>query len=136
MLYRDQKMVKRIEVLQGEFPLEGRYGVMQEHCARCSEHNVINIKQQVHRISAAVEDKQRGVGLSLNKSQGEEIRGEPAVPSLRHLLQPTERLVEMAYPVRLRGINKPHQLAVIDRLRESTMQKHILHIKLVDGQGT
>jgi hypothetical protein len=43
-VWRPQKMVKRAEVLLGKFPLEGRYGVLQEHCARCGEHNVINIK--------------------------------------------------------------------------------------------
>jgi hypothetical protein len=45
MLYRDpQKVVKRVEVLHSEFPLKSRYGVLQECCARCGEHNVINIK--------------------------------------------------------------------------------------------
>jgi hypothetical protein len=43
-------MVKRAMVLHGEFPLEGKYGVLQEHCARCGEHNVINIKQQIYCI--------------------------------------------------------------------------------------
>jgi hypothetical protein len=32
-------------------------------------------------------------------------------------------------------INKPRWLAAVDCLRESTMQEHILHIKLVDGPG-
>jgi hypothetical protein len=50
-------MVKRVEVLHGEFPFEGRYVVLQELCARCGEHNVINIKQQVYRIGAATEDE-------------------------------------------------------------------------------
>jgi hypothetical protein len=108
MLYGDpQQMVKRAEVLHGEFLLENRYGVLQERCAGCGEHNVINIKQQVYRIDAVMKDEQGGVGLGLNKSQGEEVCGEPAVPSLRRLLQPIERLVEAANPVRLRGINKP-----------------------------
>jgi hypothetical protein len=45
MLYEDpQKVVKRTEVLYGEFPLKSIYGVLQERCARCGEHNVINIK--------------------------------------------------------------------------------------------
>jgi hypothetical protein len=45
MLYRDpQKVVKRAEVLHSEFLLKSRYGVLQECCARCGEHNVINIK--------------------------------------------------------------------------------------------
>jgi hypothetical protein len=62
-------------------------------------------------------DKQGGVRLVLNKSQGEEVRGEPAVPNPRHLLQPVERLVEAADPVRLHRINKPHWLAAVDYLR-------------------
>jgi hypothetical protein len=34
ILYRDpQKMVKTVEILQDEFLLEGRYGVLQECCA-------------------------------------------------------------------------------------------------------
>jgi hypothetical protein len=37
-------MMKRAEVLPSKFPLESRYGVLQERFARCSEHNVINIK--------------------------------------------------------------------------------------------
>jgi hypothetical protein len=81
MLYGyPQKMVKRVEVLHGEFPLEGRYGVLQMCCARCGEHNVINIKQQVYRISAIAEDEQGGVRLGPNKSQSDEVRGEPMVP--------------------------------------------------------
>jgi hypothetical protein len=79
-------MVKRVEVLHGEFPLESRYGVLQEHCARCGEHNVINIKQQVYRVRTVAEDEQGGVLLGLNKSQGEEVHGEPIVPSPGHLL--------------------------------------------------
>jgi hypothetical protein len=82
MLYRDpQKMVKRVEVLHGEFPLESRCGVLQECCTICGEVNVINIKQQVYHVGAAVEDGQGGVRLGLNKSQGEEVCGEPVVPS-------------------------------------------------------
>jgi hypothetical protein len=58
MLYGDpQKMVKRTKILHGEFPLESRYSVLQERCARCGEHNVINTKQQVYRASATVEDE-------------------------------------------------------------------------------
>jgi hypothetical protein len=117
MLYEvPQKVVKRAKVLHGKFSLEGRYGVLQECCARCGEHNVINITQQVYCISAVVEDEQGGVGLGLNKSQSEEVRGEPAVPSPGCLLQPVERLVEAADPIRLRGINKPRRLAVVDCL--------------------
>jgi hypothetical protein len=65
-------MMKRAEVPHGEFPLEGRYGVLHERYARCDEHNVINIKQQVYHISTAAEDEQGGVGFGLNKSQSEE----------------------------------------------------------------
>jgi hypothetical protein len=32
--------------------------VVEERCARCGEHNVINIKQQVYRIGATAEDEQ------------------------------------------------------------------------------
>jgi hypothetical protein len=115
MLYGDpQKVVKRCEVLHGKLPLEGRYGVMQEWCARCSEHNVINIKEQVYRIGTMAVDEQGGVRLSLNKSKGEEVRGEQVVPSPGCLLQLVERLIEVANPVRLRGINRPHRLAAVD----------------------
>jgi hypothetical protein len=45
MLYGDpQKVVKRAKILHDEFPLKSRYDVLQERCARCGEHNVINIK--------------------------------------------------------------------------------------------
>jgi hypothetical protein len=50
-------MVKRVEVIHDKIPLEGRYGVLQERCARCGEHNVINIKQQIYRISTMTEDE-------------------------------------------------------------------------------
>jgi hypothetical protein len=90
--------------------------VLHECCARCNEHNVISIKQQVYCIGAAVEDEQGGVGLGLNKSQSEEVRGEPIVLSSGHLLQPAKRLIEATDLVMLRGINKPHQLATVDCL--------------------
>jgi hypothetical protein len=97
-------MVKMDEVLHGEFSLEDRYGVLQKRCARCGEHNIINIKQQVYCIGAAAEDEQGGIGLGLNTSQSEEVHSEPAVPSPGHLILPVERLVEAIDPVRLRGI--------------------------------
>jgi hypothetical protein len=51
MLYGDsQEMIEGPKILHGEFPLEGRYGLLQKWCAGCSEDNVINIKQQVYCI--------------------------------------------------------------------------------------
>jgi hypothetical protein len=125
MLYGDpQKVVKRCEVLHGKLPLEGRYGVMQEWCARCSEHNVINIKEQVYRIGTMVVDEQGGVRLSLNKSKGEEVRGEQVVPSPGCLLQLVERLIEVANPVRLRGINRPCSRLCLREYQEGTHSSH------------
>jgi hypothetical protein len=34
MLYGDPKIVKRDDVLHGEFSFESRYGVLQKRCAR------------------------------------------------------------------------------------------------------
>jgi hypothetical protein len=82
------------EVLHSEFPLDDKYVVLDA-----------DIK---HRINAAVEDERGGVRLGFNKSQSEKVRDEPAVLSPRRLLQPVERLVEAADPVKLCGINKPH----------------------------
>jgi hypothetical protein len=122
MLYRDpQKLVKRDEVLHVEFLLEGKYGVLNERCARCSEHNVINIKQQVYHIGTVAEDEQGGVGLGINKNQSEDVGDKLAVPSPGRLLQPVEGLVEAGDPIRLCGINKPHRLAAVGCLRESIM---------------
>jgi hypothetical protein len=46
LLYGDsQEVMEGSEILHGELSLEGRYGVLQEHCAGCCKENVINIKQ-------------------------------------------------------------------------------------------
>jgi hypothetical protein len=46
MLYGDsQKMMEGSKVLHDEFPVEGRYGLLHKYYARCSEDNVINVKQ-------------------------------------------------------------------------------------------
>jgi hypothetical protein len=82
-----------------------------------------------------MEDEQGGVILGVNESQSEEVRGKPAVPSPGRLLLLIEGLVEAADPVRLCGINKSCRLAAVDCLRESTMQEHVLDIKLVDQPG-
>jgi hypothetical protein len=39
-----QKMMEGSEVLHGEFPLEGRYDLLQKCYAECGEDNVINVK--------------------------------------------------------------------------------------------
>jgi hypothetical protein len=58
MLYGDsQKMMEGSEVLHDEFPVEGRYGLLHKYYARCSEDNVINVKQQVCHICAMPEDE-------------------------------------------------------------------------------
>jgi hypothetical protein len=45
MLYGGpQKVMEGSEVLHGDFPLEGRYGVLQKCCAGCGEDNAINVK--------------------------------------------------------------------------------------------
>jgi hypothetical protein len=93
-----------------------------------------------------VKDEQGGVGLGLNKSQSEKVRGEPfrkkkvcgepVIPIPGRLLQLVERLVAAVDPVKLCGTNKPRRLAASDYLRESIMQERALHTKLVDGPGT
>jgi hypothetical protein len=48
-------MMEGLEILHGEFPLEGRYGLLQKWCTGCGEDNVINVKQQVYCICAMPE---------------------------------------------------------------------------------
>jgi hypothetical protein len=79
-------MVEGPEILHGEFLFESKYGLLQKCCAGGGEDNAINIKQQVYRICAAPDDEYGGVKLGLNKAQGGDVRGEPAVPSPRRLL--------------------------------------------------
>jgi hypothetical protein len=50
-------MIEGPEILHDEFPLECKYGMLQKCCAGCNEDNIINIKQQVYRISVAPKDK-------------------------------------------------------------------------------
>jgi hypothetical protein len=51
MLYGDsQEMMEGSDILHGEFPLEGRYGLLQKCCVGCGEDDVISIKQQVYHI--------------------------------------------------------------------------------------
>jgi hypothetical protein len=58
ILYGDsQKMMEGPEILHDEFPLEGRYGLLQKCYAGCGEDNVINVKQQVYHICAMPEDE-------------------------------------------------------------------------------
>jgi hypothetical protein len=52
-------------VHHGEFPLEGKYGVLQKCCAGYGEDNIINIEQQVYHICATLKDEQRRVALGL-----------------------------------------------------------------------
>jgi hypothetical protein len=117
------------EVLHGEFPLEGRYGVMQKCCAGCGEDNVINVKQHVYYICATPEDEQGRVGLGLSKPQGSDVCGKPDVPCPGHLLKPVQRLIEKANTIGLRRINKSSRLGVIDGLREGVIHEYILHIE-------
>jgi hypothetical protein len=79
-------MMEGPEILHGEFPLEGRYGPLQKCCARGCGNNIINVKQQVYRICAALEDEKGGVGLGLKKAQGGNVHGELDVPRLRCML--------------------------------------------------
>jgi hypothetical protein len=50
-----------------------------------------------------------------------EVCGNLAVPSPGRLIQPIEKLIEAADPVRLRGINKPRRLVAVDSVLEGTM---------------
>jgi hypothetical protein len=57
------------------------------------------------------------------------------VPSLGHLFQLIQRLVEEADMIELRRINKSSRLAIVDGLREGAVQEHILHIELMNRPG-
>jgi hypothetical protein len=57
------------------------------------------------------------------------------VPSLGHLFQLIQRLVEEIDMIELRRINKSSRLAIVDGLRGGAMQEHILHIELMNRPG-
>jgi hypothetical protein len=54
--------------------------------------------------------------LASTKAQGDDIHGEPVVPSLGCLLQPIQRLAEKTDAHMLCRINKSSKLALVDSL--------------------
>jgi hypothetical protein len=62
---------------------------------RRSEHNVINMQEEVHGITVTLVDEHGGVRLSLSKAQGEQIGAKLAIPSTKGTLQIIEGFVEL-----------------------------------------
>jgi hypothetical protein len=50
-------MMEGPEILHGEFPPEGRYGLLQKLCVGCGRDNAINVKQQVYHICVMLKDE-------------------------------------------------------------------------------
>jgi hypothetical protein len=122
-----------LEVLHDEFPLEGRYGVLQKCCAGCSEGNVINVKQTSILYLCCTGRQIKTCWIWPQQAQGGDICGEMVVPCSGRLLPPVEKLVGNADTTGLWRINKSSWLAVVDGLREGAVQECVLHIKLLNG---
>ena len=58
------------------------------------------------------------------------------VPGARGLLQTIQRALQQANMIRTYRINKTRRLLAVNRLLQMTMEKSILHIKLVDWPGS
>ena len=61
------------------------------------------------------------------------MRGKATMPGARCLLQPIQRLVQAAHIIWSGGVDKTSWLSTVDCLRQSAMEKGILHIELMDG---
>jgi hypothetical protein len=62
----------------------------------------------------------------------EVVRDKQDAQSLRYLLQPIQRLVDVANMIGLYRINKSSRLAAVDGLQECAVQEHILYINLMN----
>ena len=93
--------------------------------------DVINIEEQVGRVSATAVDKQRSVRLGLHKTKRDQMRGEAAVPSTGSLLETVERLVQTTDKVGPGRILESEGLSCKHGLCQGAMEEGVLDIELV-----
>jgi hypothetical protein len=105
---------------------------MQKHHARGCQNDIINVEQHVCRVSAPMEDEQRGIRFGFNKPQGEQISGKPVVPGLGCRLQSIQGLVQVVGQVGVSQISEPYGMTVENGLTEGVVEEGILHIELLN----
>jgi hypothetical protein len=82
------------------------------------------------------EDEQRGVRLSFNEPQGDQIGSKPTVPSPECLLEPIQGLAQATDQIGASRVGETCGLAAEDCLGESAVEEGILHAELLNGPVT
>src|SRR6185436_16683477 len=111
-----QEVVELTKILHSKLLLQRGDNALKQLLTGGSEHNIINIEQQVGSLIPTAVDGQRSVSLGLGESQSQQERGELRIPSPMSLLQTIERLVEPADHVRTTRVHKSRWLIVSDRV--------------------
>jgi hypothetical protein len=82
---------------------------------------------------------EQGFGLGVGKAERHQVGDEVVIPSTSGLLKAVERLVQAAHKVGVQVVLKSGWLSSVDSLGQYSMERSILHAKLVDypvmGQG-
>ena len=100
-----QKVVKLAQILHSKLLLQRGDDTLKQPLTRGCEHNVINVEQQIGSLIPTVVDEERSVSLGLGKSQSQQERGEPRVPSPRSLLRTIDLLSRQTISGRLESTN-------------------------------
>jgi hypothetical protein len=135
-LHRDaEEEVQVAEVRHGELRVESISEALKECWCRGSQHDVVDVQQQVGDTVSIFVDKERRVRCRGEKVKVAEVGGEALVPSARCLLQAIEGLAKKAHVIRSRGIDETCRLLTVNCLIKSTMKKSVLDVELMNRPG-
>jgi hypothetical protein len=127
-----KKIMQFTEVFHSKFLLQGWDNPLAKTGRGGSENDVIDIEEQVGRVGTTLIDEQWSIWLGLSKPKREQVCGKATVPGAGSLLEPIQGLVEPADIVRMSGVLKTTEPLAVNSLCQGTMEKRILHIKLMN----
>jgi hypothetical protein len=130
-----KKVVKNTQIFHGELLFQGTDHLLKEWLRGGCQNNVVHIQEQIDCLVTTSIYEEGGVILSLREPQREQICSKAVVPHQRGLLQAVEGFVEIANMVRKSSTNKTSGLGAVNIFCQSTVEKSVLDILLVNWQS-
>jgi len=125
--------VYRAEVLHRKLLAKLIDDALQELWRGCSKDDVVDVQQQVRDVGAAVEDKQRAIGLGGDEAEVLQVCGETLEPGSWRLLESVKGLAEQADGVGVLWVDEAGGLLAVHLLCQIAMEKGVLDVKLMYG---
>lgn len=124
--------MEQAEVHHGKLAMKGASEVMKDISGKGSKYDVVNIDQDIGKVSTMTVHKERGVVGEGSKTDIPKVVNEMLVPHMWYLLKSVEILLEATNIFGTILVNETGELLTVDSLIKSAMAEGVFDVKLMN----